>query len=174
VAPETQSIAPHTFTLPVLVASPVDLGRLIRELEMIDNSLLQLGLRSGGEPVEMPGTSHLMEQTIQLNRLNLLHAADRATLQQCLTMVREKAPVIHVSFSADPNTAFIEQLMVWLRREIHPLLLLTVGLQPNIGAGCIVRTTNQHFDFSLRQNFAKKRDLLLSQLAAATSEGAAK
>ena len=54
--------------------------------------------------------------------------------------------------------------MTWLRREIHPLVLMTVGLQPNIGAGCIVRTTNKYFDFSLRQDFANKRDLLQAAL----------
>jgi hypothetical protein len=37
-------------------------------------------------------------------------------------------------------------------------------LQPTLGAGCVVRTTNRQFDFSLRQDFARKRDLLLEKL----------
>jgi hypothetical protein len=40
-----------------------------------------------------------------------------------------------------------------------------VGLQPNLGAGSILRTTNKLFDLSLRQDFARKRDILMHKLA---------
>lgn len=153
--------------LPALVASPADVGRLIHELKLIDEALLQLGLRDGGTAVKMPKTSQLMDLMIQLNKLNLLRAADRAALGQYLATVRQKAPVLHISFSVDPSPAFTEKLMIWLRREIYPHALLTIGLQPGIGAGCIVRSTNKYFDFSLRQDFVKKRELLLAELAKA-------
>lgn len=151
--------------LPILVTSAVDVGRLIRELEQIDNALLQLSLRASGTTVQMPKTSHLMDQMIELNALNLLQPKDRAKLSEFLTAVRAKAPVLHMSFSADPSPAFIEKLMTWLRREINPYVLLTIGLQPTLGVGCIVRTTNKYFDFSLRQDFIKKRELLLAQMS---------
>ncbi|HYH36035.1 MAG TPA: hypothetical protein VD706_00875, partial [Candidatus Saccharimonadales bacterium] len=80
---------------------------------------------------------------------------------------KQRSPVLHISFSADPSPTFTEKLMTWLREEIHPLVLLSVGLQPTIGAGCIVRTTNKQFDLSLREDFLKKRELLLSQLRSA-------
>jgi F0F1-type ATP synthase delta subunit len=166
VARETRPGSGQQPSLPALVASPADVGRLSHELELIAETLLQLGLRAGGTEVKMPKTSHLMDLTIQLNKLNLLVAADRAALQRYLKALQQKAPVLHISFSADPSPAFIEKLMVWLRREIHPQVLLTIGLQPTIGAGCIVRTTNKYFDFSLRQDFVKKRGLLLAGLAA--------
>lgn len=159
-----------SLTLPLLVASPADLGRLIRELEMIDNNLLQLGLRQGGDKVKMPKTSKLMDETIELNKLNLLHETDRKLLSTFLLQVKTKAPVLHISFSVDPSVSVIEKLMTWLRREIHPLVLLTIGLQPNIGAGCIVRTTNKYFDLSLGQDFASKRELLMSKLSPATAK----
>ena len=177
-APDAAAAPRKMVGLPVMVASPVDVGRLLRELEAIDNALLQLGLRAGGEAVQMPRTSHLMEQTIQLNRLNLLQQADRESLRLFLEAIRRESPLLHMSLSADPPPAFIEKLMVWLRREIHPVVLLTVGIQPTIGAGCIVRSTNKYFDFSLRQDFAKKRDMLREalsmpmQTAAATTDTA--
>ena len=163
-ARETRSDSPSKLKLPSLVAGPVDVARLIRELEAIDDSLLQLGLRTAGTPTKMPKTSYLLEKTVQLNKLNLLHKTDRAALQHYLTTVSGKAPVMHVSFGSDPSPAFIEKLMDWLRREIHPEVLLTVGLQPSLGAGCILRTTNKYFDLSLRQAFAKRRDLLMAGL----------
>jgi hypothetical protein len=57
-------------------------------------------------------------------------------------------------------------MMAWLRREVHPVVLMTIGLQPNLGAGCIVRSSNKQFDCSLRQDFIKKRDLLMSKIIA--------
>lgn len=152
--------------LPPTVVSPADLGRLIRELEQIDNHLLELQLRKAGSDVALPKTSHLMEITLELNKLNLLQNADRLQLKQLLNLAKERAPVVHMSFSADPSPAFLEKVVVWLRREIHPLVLVTVGLQPNMGAGCMIRTTNKQFDLSLRQDFADKHELLLAKISA--------
>jgi F0F1-type ATP synthase delta subunit len=76
--------------------------------------------------------------------------------------------VLHISFSADPSVSFLEKLMAWLRKEIHPLVLVTVGLQPSIGAGCIIRSTNKQFDLSLRQDFKKKQDMLRDKILEAT------
>jgi hypothetical protein len=164
-AAAVQAVPKKLVGLPVLVSSPVDIGRLIREVETIDESLQQLALRKGGTEVKMPKTTQLMDQLIALNKLNLLLPEDRNLLHQFLIYIKEKAPVLHVSFSADPNTAFIEKLMAWLRREINPLVLMTIGLQPNIGAGCVIRSTNKYFDLSLKQDFASKTDLLRAALA---------
>ncbi|HXR49555.1 MAG TPA: hypothetical protein VN778_00820 [Verrucomicrobiae bacterium] len=165
-APEVAAAeAPKQLTgLPVLVIGPVDIGRLSRELAMIDEALLQLGLRKGGTEIKMPKTSQLLDKVIELNKLNLLQQTDRQILQEFLAMIDKQAPVIHISFSADPPVAFLEKLMAWLRHEIHPLLLVRIGLQPTIGAGCVVRTINQQFDFSLKKDFSTKRDLLKQAL----------
>jgi F0F1-type ATP synthase delta subunit len=165
VARSTTEGEPRELKLPVMVAGPADVGRLLRELELIDQTLLQLSLRKGGDEVKMPKTSRLMDQILESNRLNLLHKLDRAELEHFLTGVKKKSPVMHMSFSADPSPVFIEKLMTWLRREIHPQVLLTIGLQPTLGAGTIVRTTNKQFDFSLREDFLNQRELLLKSIA---------
>lgn len=168
--PKTRSDTQRTPGLPILVSSPVDVGRLMRELEMIDDSLLQLSLRTAGKEVKMPKTSRLMDQIAEINDLNLLKSGDRSSLKQFLIIIRQTAPVLHISFGADPSVAFLEKLMTWLRKEIHPFTLVTVGLQPNIGGGCVVRTANREFDFSLRQYFTEKRDLLIEQLVSAETK----
>jgi F0F1-type ATP synthase delta subunit len=146
------------------VVSPVDIGRLLRELQAVDEQLLQLGLREPGTSVSLPKLSQLLEQTVQLNNLNLLQQTDRQRLQTFLAAVKEQAPLLHISFSSDPSPAFMEKLMAWLRREINPLVLVTVGLQPNLAAGCVVRSTNKYFDFSLRANLAKNREAMIAEL----------
>jgi hypothetical protein len=150
--------------LPLQVVGPVDVGRLLRELEAFENSLLELGIR-GGDPKAVPKTTQMMDQTATFNSLNLLQPEDRKMLRELLTSVKSRAPVLHMSFSSEPAPVFIEKLMGWLRSEIHPVVLLTIGLQPNIGAGCIVRSTNHFFDFSLRTDFLKKRELLMAGLS---------
>jgi hypothetical protein len=150
--------------MPLQVASPVDVGRLLRELEAIDDLLTQAALRGESAQVKLPKTTGLLDQTILLNKVNLADAADRKKLTVFLKAIKAKAPLLHISFSADPSTAFIDKLLTWLRKELHPNVLLTIGLQPNIGAGCIVRSMNKYFDFSLRQDFAGKRALLLEKL----------
>lgn len=154
--------------LPVMVVSPADVGRLTRELEVLDDTLLQLKLRGNDSASELPEISHLLKQTLQINKLNPLIAWDRAALRTFLATIKECSPVLHMSFSIDPSPVFMERLMTWLRRELHPQLLVTIGLQPTIGAGCIIRTANKQFDFSLREDFIRKRDLLLDQLTASS------
>ena len=157
-------MAPKPQELPVSVTSPGDVNRLLRELDAIDERFLQLRLRKAGDDVKLPKTSLLLDQTVTLNKLNLLQAEDRLQLRQTLQAVRDRAPVLHISFSADPSPAFMVKLVAWIRQQIHPFALVTTGLQTNIGAGCVVRTTNHAFDFSLAQNFAKQRALLVDRL----------
>lgn len=150
--------------LPLSVTSPIDVGRLLRELEAIDNYLMQFHLKSQDNQAKMPKTSKMMDQLLEINKLNLVEPTHRQQLIGFLQTTKDHAPVLHISFGSDPSPAFLEKLVTWLRREIHPNVLVTVGLQPNIGAGCLVRSTNKYFDFSLRENFTKNRELLMSKL----------
>lgn len=159
------------FQLPTGVVSQVDTGRLLREVEALDNFLEQAAVRKPGSPVQMPRTSKLLDEMIQMNKLNVLVPGERARLMNFLITLRAKAPIIHMSFSADPSPMFTQRLITWLRENIHPLVLLKVGLQPNIGAGCIIRTTNKVFDLSLRQDFAKKHELLMAKIHGVTETG---
>lgn len=154
--------------LPLLVARPIDVSRLQRELIVIEEMASQAKLAD--KDVALPKTSQLMDQTVELNKLNLSSASDRKLLTDLLNLVKKQAPVLHISFNSDPPSIFIEKLMDWLRREIHPIVLITIGLQPSIGAGCVVRTTNKYFDFSLRKDLSTKRDLLLAKLRAEVSK----
>lgn len=163
-AHKTETAHKSLVGLPLLVVGPVDVGRLLRELETIDGLATKAKLRDKADEFKLPKTSKLMDLTTELNKLDLLQASDRQQLLELLKVVKQRAPLLHISFNADPAPAFIEKLMAWLRREIHPTVLLTIGLQPSIGAGCIVRSTNKQFDFSLRQDLINKRELLSSKI----------
>ena len=153
-----------SLALPVNIASRSDVGRLLREVEALDEFMRQATIRTPGTSLKLPKTSRLLDELASGNQLNMLHAEDRQRIKTFLMMVKANAPVLHMSFSADPSPLFLEKLLAYVRREIHPLILVHTGLQPTIGAGCILRTTNKYFDFSLRQRFLEKRELLLEKL----------
>lgn len=155
------------LSLPLAVVGKVDVGRLLREVEALDNFMSQAAIRQPGTSLKLPKTSRLLDELIAQNKVNALIEDDRARLLHFLMEVYAHAPQLHMSFSADPSPLFMQRLTEWIRREIHPLALIQVGMQPNMGAGCVVRTTNKYFDFSLRQRFTEKRDVLASKLKGA-------
>jgi hypothetical protein len=152
--------------LPTLVFGPIEVSRLLRELEELDDFIRQANIREPGKQPPLPKTSRTLDAIAGNNNMNLLHPADRKKLLQFLESVKAKAPVIHMSFAADPSATFTAKIVAWLRTNIHPYALLQLGLQPTIAAGCILRTPNKSFDFSLRNRFAEKRELLLSAIDA--------
>ena len=150
--------------LPLTAVSRMDVMRAIREIDALDDFLAQSAIRQPGTNVKLPKTSRVMDEVVEINKLNILVEADRKGLLKLMKQVYEEAPVLHISFSADPSPLFIQRLVSWLRVEVHPSVLLKIGLQPNIGAGCTIRTKNKYFDFSLRQNFKNQRQLLIRGL----------
>lgn len=157
------------LVLPSLVISPTDVSRLKRELESLSDYLHQASLRSGGPATKLPQTSRLLDELATNNRLNFLHETDRQRALDFMQTLQASAPVITMSFATDPSSAFLMKVIVWLRKNIHPELLLRTGLQPSIAAGCTLRTANHYYDFSLRGRFAEQRPLLLAKLHGQTT-----
>lgn len=152
--------------LPTLVFGVVEVRRLKRELEALDEFIRQAAVREPGKQPALPRLSRLLEAMAGDNNRNLLQEDDRRELYQFMTGIEQSAPTIHVSFASDPSSAFVAKLVTWLRVNIHPQLLLQIGLQPTIAAGCVVRTPNKVFDLSLRQNLTSQRDKLMQALDA--------
>jgi hypothetical protein len=161
-APQKQLI------LPLQIVGSVDFARTIRELEALDDLLHQAAIRTPGTTMKMPRSSRTLEEFAAANGISLLDAKQREWLLASAQLAKDQAPQIHISFAVDPSAAFTRNIVIWLRQNIHPYLLLEVGLQPAIAAGCVVRTTNHIFDMSLRHYFQDNRELLVHQLGEAT------
>ena len=153
-----------TLVLPIEIVGPVDISRLLRELEAVEDFLDQAAIRQPGSSLKLPRTSRLLDEFIATNKLNLLQPDNRLQVRTFLESLQQHAPVVHMSFASDPSAAFTGKIIVWLRSNIHPQLLMRVGLEPTIAAGCVLRTNNKRFDFSLRQHFASERDGLIKKL----------
>lgn len=151
------------FVLPTLVFGLVEVRRLRREITDLDEFLRQMALRKDTK-FEMPRVSRMLDALSSENQCSLQKGTERARLIAFLQYVEESSPSIHMSFAADPSAAFTAKIVGWLRANTHPLVLLQIGLQPSIAAGCIIRTSNRVFDMSLRQRFAEQHDLLTAEI----------
>jgi hypothetical protein len=155
--------------LPVLIFGIVEVRRLKREIEALDEYMRQTGLREPGKQPALPRVSRLLDALAADNSRSLLQETARKELYDFLSSVETDAPSVHISFASDPSSAFTAKVVTWLRTNIHPAVLVQTGLQPTMAAGCVLRTPNHSFDFSLRSRFDKRRDLLLNALDAITA-----
>ena len=146
--------------LPNTVISPIDVARLLRELNNLDDFFVSVKNRQAGTSMQLPKLSRQLDQLSHDNELNLLDESHRAGLNQKLTKIYEAAPKMHISFASEPSSKPFEDILLWLRKNIDPHTLVTVGLQPAIAAGCVVRTSNKLFDMSLRAGLERQRPYL--------------
>lgn len=160
----------HQFVLPVLVFGMPEVRRLRRELETLEEFMNSSALRTPGTQAALPRLSRMCEALSLENHLNLLQAADRKQLLTFIKGVETAAPQIHISFATDPSSAFTARVVTWLRGNIHRYALVQIGLQPTIAAGCVVRTANKVFDFSLRERFTKTEALLIESFEAESAQ----
>jgi len=147
-----------------------DIMNLSRELNSLNDFFIGAAARQAGTPMQAPKTTRLMEQLAELNKLNLLDEPTRKKLGDELDRLIQQAPNIHISFASEPSPKTLEPVLVWLRANIHPQIMLQVGLQPSIAAGCTVRTANKIFDFSLR-SYLEKQSQYLAALVSGAVDG---
>lgn len=153
--------------LPSTVISQPDIGRLIRELNALEDFFVGAKARTTGTAISLPKISGSMERLAADNQINLLMDDERQRLAEGLKTVFEKAPSMHISFAVEPSPKALEQILLWMRQNIHPQALLSVGLQPAIAAGCVLRTTNKVFDLSLRSNLQRQSTYLVKLIQGA-------
>lgn len=154
------------LVLPMSVTNKADVGRLLREVSAVDEFLEQAAIRQPGTSLKLPKSSRMVDEIVLINKLNLLVEENRKLLINFLTDVRDNAPQIHMSFSAEASPSFLQKIIEYLRQNIHPHVLLQVGLQPTIGAGFMMRTTNKYYDFSIRTTLKAKHDILVHNIRA--------
>jgi F0F1-type ATP synthase delta subunit len=147
-----------------------DVTRLTRELNSLNDFFDGAQTRPKGTAMQPPKVSRVLNELAQTNQTSLLQADGRAQLFKRLQELYDSAPSMHISFAVEPSPRALEKILVWMRANIHPNVLLQVGLQPAIAAGCVLRSTNKVFDMSLRSNL-KKQSGYLTQLVRGAVDG---
>jgi F0F1-type ATP synthase delta subunit len=164
-------VAVKTFTdfvLPASVVTKIDVSRLVSELEKVDNDLTTAAVRAekGGPAVVTPVLSQQMADFLAQNQLNIEASKDRMDLVKQLRLLKDAAPIIHMTFAVTADPESLQQLAQWLRETINPQAVIAVGLQPSLVAGVYLRTPNHVHDLSLRAMLKKGRGQLVEELGA--------
>ena len=155
--------------LPTSLVSQTDTNRVLRELVALNDFFIGAAARKPGSNVKPPRITFLLEQLARDNKYNLLEESHRTDLKTRLEQVLKAAPLLHISFAAEPTPRVIDEILGWLRANVHSQTLLTVGLQPTIAAGCVLRTPNKIFDMSLRSYLESQEDFLAQLIQGAVS-----
>lgn len=154
-----------TFVLPPSVVTKADLSRIVTELEWVDNELTAYSIRTqSGMAVSVPTLSAALNDFLVQNKLQLGETKVRATIVAQLRVLKNKAPVINMTFAVSADRESLETLATWLRTEIHPHALIAVGLQPALVAGVYLRTPNHVRDYSLRALLENSHGVLTTEL----------
>ncbi len=155
----------ENFQLPMIIVGRSDVMKLRRDLLAAEDYISQIELRGSKASLKhIPRISQGLSDFNDINGVNIMNRDDRNRSLLFINELLKSAPELHISFASDPSSAFLLKIIIWFRNNIDPLILVNIGLEPSIVAGCTLRSANRYYDFSLRHNFAAHRDLLINGL----------
>lgn len=154
------------YLIPSVLVTRADLSRMLREVETLDGNLESQKVRSGQEQVEyqLPAMSQALTDFLELNRIDVRDDQDRMIMKEQLRKLKDKAPIVHMTFATAADPESVQRLVGWMRENAHPQTLLSVGLQPSIVGGMYMRTPNHVHDYSMKALFAGKHGALIAKL----------
>lgn len=152
------------FGLPSALIGRADVSRLLREIEEVDYALETQTIRTPEKPLTIPAMSRALQEILTLNNIEVTNLDERKRMLDALRDAKDRAPNVQITFAVDPEPAITSQLVTWIRNNLHPRALVTVGLQPSIIGGCVVRTPDHIYDFSLRKRFKDEQTNLIQAI----------
>lgn len=151
------------YVLPPSLLGHAEIGRLAREVENLEGQVQAQQVRGG--QLQLPALSQTLSDFMEQNKLTISDDKSLTTLKQHLRVIKDNAPVVHMTFANEADPYLLQKLVGWLRDEIHPYALVTIGLQPSLVGGVYLRTPNHVYDFSIRALLKGKRDIMVKELA---------
>lgn len=156
------------FTLPPAIISKVDISRLVREFEAVDNALTAKTVRqkAGASGDDAPAMSAQLAAFLDENPIDLENTSARSAYIKQLRLLKNNVRVMNMTFAVVADPESLQQLSAWLRASVHPQTVIDVHLQPALVAGVYLRSQNHVFDFSVRNALKEKRGALEKELGA--------
>lgn len=155
-----------SFILPASLVTRVDVARLVNEAERVDSDMTAAAIRAGEVAVAMPVLSQQFTDFLAANEIKIDDNKDRAELIKELRLLKDKVPILHMTFAVPADPESLQQLALWVRTTIDPHAVIEVGLQPGLVAGVYLRTPNHVHDFSIREMLKDSRGKLVEELGA--------
>lgn len=163
---ETVVKTQENFILPSNVVTKVDISRLVAEVERVDNEMTAAAVRTktGGEEQTLPVLTEQLGEFLSQNELTLAAGSERTFLIKQLRLLKDKAPILHMTFAVPADNESLQKLTEWVRATIHPQAVIAVGLQPSLVAGVYLRTPNHVHDLSMRGALEGGHGILVKEL----------
>lgn len=160
----SKSEAKHTkLTFPSNLITRSDVSRLVRELEHLADVLQ--GQRVRGETeTKLPPLSQSTTDFLELNEVKITNEKSLETVRQKINTIEDRLPAVHMTFASEIDSESLQQLVTWLRTEIHPQVLINTSIQPNLIGGVYLRTPDHVHDFSIKTLLMGQRQLIVKQL----------
>lgn len=149
--------------LPDEVSSPDDLQLLILEVKKVIDLSHEQALRRAA-----PGRLPELDLSSPLQDLLKLKSGDPVPaipqleeLQKWLEEVKTTAPQLYVTLPGIPGLKQKSEIVLWFRREIHPLALIFFEHNRSLAGGFVVRSGSQLFDYSFRHALLNRSDAMV-------------
>ena len=147
--------------VPASIVTMHDIGKLQRELSAIQTFFTNAAMRKSGGSLGLPGTTTQLDNIAKQYDCNLLQSEDRVSLEKELLNIRHFARPVDISFAGIPSPLFLQKIVTWFRSNIDEDIVLNVGHEPSIAAGCIIRTPHKTYDLSVSHKLSQQRQTLL-------------
>lgn len=157
---------PEQLILPPTITGRSEISRLLLEIEAVDYDFEAQTIRTPDAPLVVPPISRRLQQLAEINTVAIEDMKERKHLIDQLRSAKDKAPVLHIAFALEPEPAILSQLVAWIRQNLHPVALVTVGIQPGLVGGCVIRTPDHIYDFSFRNHLRSAQPMLTERLRA--------
>ena len=166
VTPAAKDVDFSKIILPPSVVSKKDVARLIDEIEFVDNAMTTKIVRAkiGKRNNAKLSFSAQLSDFVSKNELSLDDSKERRLILRQLRVLKDTAPVAHLTFATPADYQSLQQLAKWFRSAVGPQVIIEEGLQPALIAGVYVRTTNHIHDFSVRATLREKRSVLIDDI----------
>jgi F0F1-type ATP synthase delta subunit len=148
--------------LPLSLATKQDVALIHRELSDYIDAAVQIKIRK--QKPDGSALSPALKDVVVLNQIDINNPQSAQQLLVALNELPKKSQVFHMSFATNPTPDVTQKLIEWFRKEINPRIILSVGVQPTIAAGVILKTQNRQYDFSLRKHLELNRSKLVEVL----------
>lgn len=155
--------------LPSSMVGLDEIGQVLREIDLIEGQLMQQRIYKDemhNSTTKVLSVSDLLSELAATNRLDLDDNTTLSKLKNVLSDVKKHAPVVHMGLARESTKVELKPVIDWMRSNIHPNVLLNIGLRPDIIGGCTIRTANHYYDFSLKNYFETARIELLTKIKA--------
>ena len=140
------------------------IGELLREINEVKLNFEQSLIRDSQVRFDDHLLSSELKSIFEKNNIKITNLAELKIVEANLSLTFKNLKSVHFSFSQPASNDFLMKLIRYLRKEINPLIVLSVGLDPSIGIGTRLRTTNKYFDLSLATRLQSKRASLLNRI----------